>query len=154
MLLNQALPKMSKYLFLATFCSLFIYLSAQEHHEIKSSWFLDKVELSGFVSPDLSFSKEECFFANYLDQSQALDLSSTKLSIILGGDDLSYTYQIEGSKIIFNYLNTVYIQSANTVQTKETLGSTDFQYSLEGNKLILHRKNETFIERYTFILAN
>lgn len=144
---------MSKYFLLATFCSLCIYVNAQGQTNLKSSWLLDKVELSGFVSPDLSFTKEECFFANYLDQSQALNLTSTKLSIILGGDDLSYTYQVEGSNIIFSYMNTVYIQSNNVVETKESLGSTKFQYSIEGNKLILHRKNETFIERYTFILA-
>ncbi|MCB9256244.1 MAG: hypothetical protein H6579_03855 [Chitinophagales bacterium] len=145
---------MSKYFILATLCSLMSYVNSYAQEELKSSWILDKVELSGFVSQELSFTQEESFFANYLDPSLSLDLSSSKLSIVVGGDELAYTYEVDGGTLIFSYLNTVYIQSNALLETKQTKGNTAFQFHLDAGKLILHRKNETFIERYTFSLAN
>jgi hypothetical protein len=136
------------------FLFLFIILSAQETC-VKGIWILDNIELSDFADPEHAFGEEASFFAYFLDKTNKLDLSNPHLAMNVGGDEHLFDVKIENSELLLSFSNTVYIKkNEGLVETKSSMGETSFKIKQDANKLILFRKNQTFFERYTFIVAN
>lgn len=136
------------------FMLFFTCFSFAQNAKLEQAWLLDKIELSGFQGDENSFSKEESFFAYFLNHSNVFDLRNESLLMLVGGDQHIYQLRFEGNEIIFEYNNTVYVRKNDQIESFQSQGSTRFKFELQEDSLILQRKNENFVERYTFVLIH
>lgn len=130
--------------------SLMLSISAfSQDNLLKGQWKLAKVEVTDLAQKNLS--NEEAFFAFYLDESKLLNIDNNFFPIVVGGDEIPYTYKIDGKHLVLIYTNTIIIKEGNSKPKEKTsIGETSFNFHLEENILTLTRRNETFKEFYQF----